>query len=274
MNIIICGTVRNVGKHFDKVYDNMIKIASLFNDYEILLYYDKSNDNTLNKLMYYGSRNHKLSFYINNEPLLEARTHRLSKGRNYLIDRIKSKQDKFPLFIMMDCDDVCDGEINMNLLRNSLRRMNEWDSLSFWSKGGLKNNDLYYDVWALSIYPYILPFNYFRNITKVLNNRRKYYKTLRETSLKTNKYIPCHSAFCGFAIYKTPNFVDCVYKGDNKLNYINKTLLLGNLKVEPDIISENEILDYNEDCEHRYFNFDSILKHNSKIRISPHYLFS
>ena len=54
MNIFICGTVRNVGKHFDKVYNNMMKIASLFNDYEILLYYDKSDDDTLNKLMYYN----------------------------------------------------------------------------------------------------------------------------------------------------------------------------------------------------------------------------
>lgn len=273
MSIFICGTVRNVGKYFDSVYDNMIKIASLFKDYEILLYYDKSDDNTLSKLMYYGNYNHKLSFYINNEPLLDARTERLAKGRNYLIQQLKSKQDKYPLFIMMDCDDVCDGKININLLRNSLRRMNEWDSLSFWGKKP-PTGDIYYDVWALSVYPYILPFNYFQDIKSILNTRRAYYKTLRESALKTNKYIPCHSAFCGFAIYKTANFIDCIYKGDNKLDYIHKSLLLKNLRLEPNIISENEILNYNEDCEHRYFNFQSIQKHNSKIRISPHYLFA
>ena len=273
MNIFICGTVRNVGKHFDKVYNNMMKIASLFNDYEILLYYDKSDDNTLSKLMYYSNQNHKLSFYINNEPLLDARTHRLAKGRNYLIQKLKSKLDKFPLFIMMDCDDVCDGNINLNLLRNSLGRMDEWDSLSFWGKT-TNIDDLYYDVWALSIYPYILPFNYFRDINNILYKRRKYYKILRETSIKTDKYIPCYSAFCGFAIYKTSNFVDCIYKGDNKLDYIHKPLLLKNLKVEPNMISENEILNYNEDCEHRYFHFQSIRIYKSKIRISPYYLFN
>ena len=273
MNIFICGTVRNVGKHFDSVYNNMMKVTSIFKDYEILLYYDKSDDNTLGKLMYYSNKNPKLSFYINNEPLLDARTHRLAKGRNYLIQQLKTKRDDFPLFIMMDCDDVCEGNINLNVLKNSLRRMDEWDSLSFWGK---KTNidDTYYDVWALSIYPYILPFNYFRNISRILNKRRKYYKRLRETSIKTGEYILCHSAFCGFAIYKTSNFVDCVYNGDNKLDYIHKSLVLKNLKIEPDMISENEILNYNEDCEHRYFHFQSIRKHKSKIRISPHYLFT
>ena len=142
MNCFICGTVRNVGKHIDKVYENMIKVSKLFDDYEILLYYDISNDNTLDKLVYYNQINPKFTFHENKNPLHSLRTHRLAIGRNYLLQEINDKKDKYPLFIMMDCDDVCDGNINIELLKNSLLRINEWDSLSFW--GNNRDNENHY----------------------------------------------------------------------------------------------------------------------------------
>jgi hypothetical protein len=273
MNCLICGTVRNVGKHIDNVYANMIKISRLFNDYEILLYYDISHDNTLDKLVYYNKINPKFTFHVNKDPLHELRTHRLSIGRNYLIQEIEARKDKFPLFIMMDCDDVCDGNININLLKNSLLRINEWDSLSFWGNNKNRENR-YSDVWALSIQPYILPFNYFRDIATILSKRRNYINSLNKRARLLNLYIPCHSAFCGFALYKTEKFVNCRYIGNNKLTYIPKALVAKNLRVEPNMISETEILNYHEDCEHRAFHFQSILQNNSKIRISPYYLFT
>jgi hypothetical protein len=273
MNCIICGTVRNVGKYIDKVYANMLLISNLFNDYEILLYYDASDDNTLHKLIYYNNLNPKFTFYENKNPLQELRTHRLSLGRNYLIEQIDAKKDKYPLFIMMDCDDVCVGNININLLKNSLSRMNEWDSLSFWGNNKNKKNS-YYDVWALSIAPYVLPFNYFNNISTILSKRRDYLNYLNKKARKLNLYIPCYSAFCGFAIYKTENFVNCRYDGNNKLTYIPLKIVAKNLRVEPNMISERDIMNCKEDCEHRFFHFQSISKNKSKIRISPYYLFT
>ena len=53
----ICGTVRNCGKYLDKIFSNMEKLGKLFEDYKIILYYDKSDDNTLNKLKLYHSVN-------------------------------------------------------------------------------------------------------------------------------------------------------------------------------------------------------------------------
>jgi hypothetical protein len=40
MNCLICGTVRNIGGYIDRVYVNMLLVSELFNDYEIILYYD------------------------------------------------------------------------------------------------------------------------------------------------------------------------------------------------------------------------------------------
>jgi len=50
MNCCICGPVKNCGPYLQKVLDNMEKIGSIFDDYQIIIYYDKSSDNTLNIL--------------------------------------------------------------------------------------------------------------------------------------------------------------------------------------------------------------------------------
>jgi len=46
MKCCICGTVRDCGMYLDNIFGIMEKIATLFEDYRIILYYDKSNDNT------------------------------------------------------------------------------------------------------------------------------------------------------------------------------------------------------------------------------------
>ena len=60
MKCCICGPVRNCGPFLDKVLRNVEKIGAIFEDYEILIYYDKSNDNTLNKLKEYQAKNPRL----------------------------------------------------------------------------------------------------------------------------------------------------------------------------------------------------------------------
>ena len=69
MNCCICGPVKNCGPYLAKVLDNMAKIGSLFDDYAILIYYDKSSDNTLNILKEYQNNNSKMMIYINQQPI-------------------------------------------------------------------------------------------------------------------------------------------------------------------------------------------------------------
>ena len=38
----ICGPVKNCGPYLNKIFENIEKMASLFNDYSIVIYYDKS----------------------------------------------------------------------------------------------------------------------------------------------------------------------------------------------------------------------------------------
>jgi hypothetical protein len=59
MKCCICGTVRNCGKYLEKVFSNIEKIGTIFDEYVIIVYYDVSNDNTLEFLkQYYISEEH------------------------------------------------------------------------------------------------------------------------------------------------------------------------------------------------------------------------
>jgi hypothetical protein len=149
MKCCICGTVRNCGKYLDNIFVIMEKIGTLFEDYAIILYYDCSDDNTLEKIQSYSIKNNKLNYYVNSEEMLKYRTHRIAKGRNKCLELMTQHYNDYEYFIMMDCDDRCNYNIRLNLLKQYLLR-NDWDSLSFNHPAG------YYDTWALSKRPYVL----------------------------------------------------------------------------------------------------------------------
>ena len=115
MKVCICGTVKNVGQYLTKVMRNMEKIAALFEDYVIILYYDHSNDNTLEILREYCKKNPKLLFYVNKSPLSSFRTHNIAKGRNFCLEKIRASFNDYEYMIMMDCDEVCTNNIKVKI---------------------------------------------------------------------------------------------------------------------------------------------------------------
>lgn len=259
MKCCICGTIKNVEKYLNKIFENMELVGSLFEDYVIILYYDHSSDNTLQKIKDYQIKNNKLQIIINNETPLEYRTHRIAKGRNSIIQMIRDKYSDYEYFIMMDCDDKCAYNMRLPLLKNYLNNDNNWDSLSFNHPEG------YYDSWALSIRPFVASCHHFNK--KYSKGQRFIIKIIKQTP--KDKLIKCLSAFNGFAVYKTEKFIDCYYDGRFRLDYIPQEFLIENIKAEGKIdISQDK-----EDCEHRHFHFQAVFKNNARIRISPHCLF-
>jgi glycosyltransferase involved in cell wall biosynthesis len=206
MKCCICGPVRNCGKYLDKVFDNIEKIGSLFDDYEILIVYDKSSDNTLEKLKKYQLKNPRLNFYINKTFISKYRTHRLAYARNFCLNHIKTLDtNEYPFFIMMDFDNVNCKEVNTNILTKYLTRT-DWDGLSF------NTVPKYYDIWALSIYPYCFSYNHFKNTNihnyQVIQN----YIDNKLKTLKSGELLRCISSFNGFSIYRTKKFLNTNYK--------------------------------------------------------------
>lgn len=253
MSCCICGTVRNCGPYLNKIFQNMELIGNVFKDYRIILYYDNSTDDTLDKIKKYQEKNPKLILYVNENKMLPYRTHRIALGRNICLNIIRENFSNYEYFIMMDCDNRCAKDMNLPLLPYYLKQ-DTWDSLSFHHPDG------YYDSWALSKLPYVVSCHHFKDHSLGV----KYLSELIKKTPK-NKLIKCISAFNGFAIYKTHKFINCFYDGRFRLDYIPKKFIKKNIQYAGPIqLSQNK-----EDCEHRFFHFSAFFKNGARMRISP-----
>lgn len=268
MKVCICGTIKNVAEYISSVIQNMEKIGSLFEDYAIVLYYDHSTDNTLELVKKFN--NPKIQLYINKAPLSKFRTHNIAKGRNFCLKTIKNDYKDYEYFIMMDCDNVCSGNINLNVLQKYLSVPETWDALSF-------NRPDYYDLWALSLPPYIISVRHFHDIGKAEGELKKFINDSLG-KLKEHQLLRCFSAFNGLSIYKTNKFINCSYNGTFRLDLLPYKMRKINEKILNDQIKINYKNNGNEDtiyedCEHRSFHLQAIRKNNAKICISPQILF-
>lgn len=270
MKCCICGPVKNCGIYLDKVLNNIEKIGSLFDDYKIFVYYDTSSDNSLSKLMNYQKKNPRLIVHVNKTPTSIYRTHRLATARNCCLEYVKQHKEEFPLFIMMDFDDVNAKNIRLDVLKKYLGS-DKFDALSF------NTSPLYYDIWALSIYPYCFSYNHFPNSEIHNYTFIQDYIEKKLNKLGPEELLPCISSFNGFSLYKTEKFVDCKYDGRVRFDLLPKKYLLAHMiaaktdkMVFPDF---GHVKALYEDCEHRAFHMESINRQNARIMISPEKLF-
>jgi glycosyltransferase involved in cell wall biosynthesis len=269
MNCCFCGPVKNCGPYLLKVFDNIEKLASLFEDYMIVIYYDHSTDNTLEILREYQIKNPKLIFYVNSKPVSPYRTHNIANARNFCLKYVRSNIQQFPFFIMMDFDDVNCKEVNIQPLRKYLYS-NSWDGLSF------NSSPAYYDIWGLSIYPYCFSYNHF-------NDNNNYHRIIKDyimsklNSLKPGQLLACISSFNGFSIYRTNKFLDTYYDGRVRSDLFSKKLLNTHAKAQKSrtmvYIDYGHIKGQFEDCEHRAFHQMARKKSGARIMISSEILF-
>jgi len=268
MNCCICGPVKNCGAYLNKVLDNIEKIGSLFDDYKIVLYYDKSTDNTLNILKAYQQKNPKLQFYVNKNPVSPFRTHNIAIARNLCLNYVKENKDTYPFFIMMDLDDVNCKEVNKETLRKYLKR-EDWDALSF--------NTLpkYYDIWGLSIYPYCFSYNHFTNNVQNYTIIQNYVAQLLN-QLPPGGLLPCISSFNGFSLYRTNAFLNTYYDGRIRLDLIPAQNLVAHMIAAKSKLIYKKYVTVDgqyEDCEHRAFHIQARQNSGARIMISPEVIF-
>ena len=269
MNCCICGPVKNCGPYLPKVFENIEKMGSLFDDYKIVVYYDKSNDNTLDILKQYQKKNHRLIFYVNKTPMSKFRTHRIAIARNYCLNYIRQNATHFPYFIMMDFDDVNCKNINVEPLKRSLLRK-DWDGLSF------NTSPYYYDIWGLSIWPFCFSYNHFQNSYKYYSIIKD-YMMLKLKMLKPGQLLPSISSFNGLSIYRTPKFLNTYYDGKVRTDLFPKNYIAAHAIAQ----KSNGVVykDYGhvkgayEDCEHRAFHQMARKNSGARIMISPEILF-
>jgi len=275
---VLCIPVRNSFKYLDKIFNNILKIKSIFDNLIVCFYYDISFDNSLYLLHDFKKKYGKDCFILtNNEKLLEYRTHRIANARNKLIEFIENNYSDYDYFIMMDANNKCISNINTYILNEYLYN-NDWDSLSF-NRSKLLNGN--YDIWALQYYPFVHHCHSFSGKLDVVYIMRNDI-TNKLNSLKENELFECYSAFNGFSIYRTKKFLNIRYDGitqkyfsneyiDNMLSYLKYNYNL-NLNINYDNV-DNSHGGGKQNCEHIGFHIDSIIKNNARIRISGKHIF-
>lgn len=275
MNCCICGPVKNCGPYLLKILNNMTKIGCIFHDYKIIIYYDNSNDDTLQILKNYQINNSKMTFFVNKNKISPFRTHNIANARNFCLNYVKENREKYPFFIMMDCDDVNCKEVNTDILKKYLYR-DDWDGLSF------NSSPKYYDIWGLSIYPFCFSYNHFNNNVKFYNIMQDFIDKLLKKAAVENKLINCISSFNGFSIYKTNKFLNTYYDGRVRLDIIPKVNLEAHMKVTKSRLIFKQYFKPDgtinvdgkyEDCEHRAFHIQARQNSGARIMISPDILF-
>lgn len=275
MNCCICGPVKNCGPYLHKVLANMEKLGSIFDDYIIMLYYDKSSDNTLSILKEYQTKNPKMMFYVNKNPVSQFRTHNIAIARNFCLNFVRVNREKFPFFIMMDCDDVNCKDVNVDILKKYVHR-DDWDGLSF------NTTPKYYDIWGLSIYPFCFSYNHFENNVQYYNIMQKYVDTLLKKAKEEDKLVNCISSFNGFSLYRTSKFLNTYYDGRVRLDLIPKPNLDAHKNITKSKLVFKQYFKPNgninvdgryEDCEHRAFHIQARQNSGARIMISPDVLF-
>lgn len=276
MNCCICGPVKNCGPYLLKILENMEKIGSIFDDYQIIIFYDKSSDNTLDILKEYQNKNSKMIFYVNKNPISQFRTHNIAIARNFCLNYVKQNHNKYPFFIMMDCDDVNCKEVNTDILKKYLYQ-NNWDGLSF------NTDPKYYDIWGLSIYPFCFSYNHFENNVKYYNIIQNFVDELLKKAALENKLLECISSFNGFSMYRTNKFLNTYYDGRVRLDLIPNINLEAHKKITKSKLVYKQYFKPDgkinvdgryEDCEHRAFHIQARQKSGARILISPEVLFN
>ena len=268
MKCCICGPVKNCGPFINKILKNIEIIGAFFEEYKIIIFYDKSSDDTLLKLKNYQAKNPNFHFYINNTEISQYRTIRLAHARNFCVNYINQKLPDFDFFIMMDFDDVNCKKFKPEILQKYLYR-NDWDALSF------NTSPKYYDIWSLSIYPYCFSYNHFENNVEQYGIIQNYIME-RLKNIKKGDLLNCISSFNGFSVYRTKKFLNCYYDGKVNVNLLPKNYMLAHIKaVNSNIIFKDygNVNGFIEDCELRSFHVQGINKNNAKIMMSPEIIF-
>lgn|SRR3990167_9224914 len=273
---VFASPIMNVSKYIYKVLENIRCISQIFSKSYIILYYDESNDNTLEIINNFTNTYQDVDIYvIKNTIWKNDRIKRLSRGRNIIFNTIKNteKYNTCDYFIAFDGDDVCCDGMNLDIIKYYIFNNTEWDCLTF-------NRHIYYDIWALMYKPFVQHCYGFNNsYTDIIYLTQKDLKH-KLSALKNTELFDTDSAFNGFAMHKLQriiNIPNLKYTYKYKEYYNEKDFEKYRKYLEKvKLVKQSKMLYHRRHktymCEHISF-YQKLKSHGLLIRISPLILF-
>ena len=257
-------TVRNCAQHLPHLFKNITRLRTLFRDFILIVAYDNCTDDSERLLKEFQTRSSFQVHLLNIDNPSPQRTVRIANARNACLEKLETLN--VHTHFMVDADDVNVEPWNIKLLKYYLGR-NDWEVLTF-------NRKDYYDIWAL-MYP---PFQhhcwgFYEHSDVVVNHMKDDIVSKLE---HCKEWVPCQSAFNGFAMYKTRFFKGIRYDGE----YKNLRAMI------PDVVRQNTLralsslglpirldnIHYGASCEHLYYHLTAIAHKKVRIYISKYYI--
>lgn len=203
-HVAMCFSVRDCGGYLPSLFANIEDLRKGLPDTRVtcIFVYDNCSDNSEQLIRGYA-RNRPdvvVETLVNLSPL---RTVRIANARNRYLEILETL-DGVEYHMVVDCDEVCAAEWDIGVIRESLESSEGWDSLSF-------DRSHYYDIWALLFDGFIHHCWGFTRPTEVVGIMQSEFR--RKLAQSSEPTVAVWSAFCGFAIYKTPRFRGVRYDG-------------------------------------------------------------
>ena len=268
-NIALCFCVRDCEPYLSSVFQNIDRMRQQLTEYKIycIFVYDNCIDNSEEILKQYQA-NYPDDIIVHNIPNTSAlRTVRIAKARNVCLYFVYKILTDISYHFMIDCDDVCQNNWNIDIISKYLQNSenDDWDSISF-------NRPIYYDIWALLFDDFKHHCWGFGSESNQIINLIQMIITNKIKDSKTDT-IEVLSAFNGFAIYKTERFRDIYYDGTCKSNielitYQERNKTINILKKKYGINAQ--IDETGMSCEHIFYHLLASKKNECKIKISKH----
>lgn len=203
--VLICGVCKNIAN--GSVYvtmQNIEELGNCFDDYQVIIYENNSEDNTRDILAGWAERNPHVIFLSENLPASQlkqlSRVAAIARARNIVLSVAREARfNDYEHIIMADLDFIKPWPIDEIVATTNLK--GDWDCIS---ANGIMNdsNRYYWDRYAFS--DALFPFGP-ELIGKV------FWTRLDTTWFQVKDWRSVYSAFGGLAIYKRASMINFNY---------------------------------------------------------------
>lgn len=233
MKCVIGGCARNIQYELYNSLKDIIKIGNTFDEYAIIIYENDSSDKTVDVIKSFQATVPRM-YLFSEKDVKGSRTERLSRGRNILLECVRSYFSNYDFYMVMDLDYKQPTTFDIQHILNNWHF--EWNAITAVSKYR------YYDWWALRMESG-LTYDCW-NPNENQGGDCKYYAT------KFSKQMPktvtkVISAFNGIGIYKIHALLRnrcCSYVGSKKgidiCEHVEFHKCLGNIFIHPDLVTK------------------------------------
>jgi hypothetical protein len=244
---VIVGCLKNSAEFLPRVFQNLEKLASFFDEVSFIFIENDSTDATKATISAWGSRQSHFKLFSMDglDDYERNRTVRLEIARNAYINAIQqdSTLHHYEHLIAMDMDDRGAHPLSLDAVGSALSFLNEKaEHAAVFANQSVK----YYDLWALR-HPQLCPFDFWHEVLAQALHVASDQEAFDKVYAKVPKCIPVdtppiqvESAFGGLGIYKMKFVLN------NKSRYIGHEYKY--------FVGESMVFSKLQTCEHVSFH--------------------